>query len=310
LKFVCLIFFNQLQSLGFIGLGNMGSHMARNLLKAGHPLVVFDLNSAAVDAAKNAGATAVASPKAVAERCDTIITMLPSSPHVLDVYLNSKDAIIHGLRPRTLCIDSSTIDPDTSRQVAAVVDKKNAFMVDAPVSGGVGGAEQATLTFMVGGGAEAFQAAQPILKLMGKNIVHCGASGTGQVAKICNNLILSISMVAVSEGMNLGVKLGMDPGKLAAIINTSSGRCWSSDSYNPCPGVMPNVPSSRGYTGGFGVDLMKKDVGLAVAAAARANANLPMGALSHQLYSLLSAQGYGQRDFSSIYEYLSGKKSQ
>lgn len=295
--------------VGFLGLGNMGNHMASNLIKNGYSVIVYDINSHAVKHAQQQGAISAHNPKEVASQASTIITMLPSSPHVRSVYLQA-DGILQSVQSGALLIDSSTIDPTTARSVAVEAKNKNARMIDAPVSGGVGGAEKGTLTFMVGGTREDYDAAKPILSAMGKNIVYCGDSGAGQVAKIANNLILAISMIGVSEGMNLGVKLGIDPKVLASIVNTSSGRCWSSDTYNPCPGVMENVPSSRGYTGGFGVDLMKKDLGLALQAAQDSKSNLPLGSLAYQLYSLHSSHGNGQRDFSSIYEWLSGIANQ
>ncbi len=181
-------------------------------------------------------------------------------------------------------------------------------LVDAPVSGGVGGAEAGTLTFMVGGADADFEAAKEFLAKMGKNIVHCGAPSTGQVAKICNNLVLGISMAAVSEAMNLGVKMGIDAEKLAGIINTSSGRCWSSDTYNPHPGVIPTAPSNRDYEGGFGTDLMLKDMGLAADAAKSVNAPLPTGAVAASLYSVMSNNGMGRKDFSAVYKLLAGNK--
>lgn len=218
------------------------------------------------------------------------------------------DHVFQAARPGTLLVDCSTIDPNVAAEVAKSASEKGFSMVDAPVSGGVGGAEAATLTFMVGGEEAAFEAARAYLRHMGKNIVHCGPASTGQVAKVCNNLILGISMAAVAEAMNLGVRLGADPKVLASIINTSSGRCWSSDTYNPVPGVMDNVPASRGYTGGFGVALMRKDLGLALDAAKAVDAPLPTGGLAHTLYSVMTNKGYGKRDFSSIFEFLNEKK--
>jgi len=176
--------------------------------------------------------------------------------------------------------------------------------VDAPVSGGVGGAEAGTLTFMVGGPTGSFESARPYLAKMGRNIVHCGGAGAGQVAKVCNNMVLAISMIGVSEAMNMGIKLGMDPKVLAGIFNTSTARCWSSDTYNPVPGVMPNVPSSKGYKGGFGVDLMKKDLGLALEASKTAGVTIPFGELSYLIYKAISEQGNGLKDFSYVYEFL------
>lgn len=283
--------------------------MARNLVKSGHSVVAFDVNKSAIEKLVSSSPTSNAiagasSPEDVARKSQVVITMLPSSPHVAEVF-EGPHGILQGLRKGTLCIDSSTIEPQVSRRVATAVQKVGGLMVDAPVSGGVGGAEQGTLTFMVGGPQEAFQQALPLLKKMGKNIEHCGEWGSGQAAKICNNLVLGISMAAVSEAMLLGQQLGVDPKILARIINTSSGRCWSSDTYNPVPGVMPNVPSSRGYSGGFAVDLMAKDVSLAVAAANALKTPLPMGGPALQLYNLISRQGYGGKDFSSVFEFLS-----
>lgn len=286
--------------IGFIGLGNMGAPMARNLLKAGHRLTVFDLSEAAVAGLAEAGATPAASPAAVARTdAELVITMLPASAHVKGVYLG-EDGLLAHIRPGVLLIDSSTIDPLSAREVAAAARAHGNPMLDAPVSGGTGGAAAGTLTFMVGGEAADFDRAQPVLAAMGRNIVHCGGAGNGQVAKVANNMLLGISMIGVAEAMSLGVALGMDPQVLAGIINTSSGRCWSSDTYNPFPGVMDNVPAARGYTGGFGTDLMLKDLGLASEAAKQAHQPVILGALAQQLYQTFSAQGHGGLDFSAI----------
>jgi 3-hydroxyisobutyrate dehydrogenase len=285
--------------IGFVGLGHMGAPMARNLLKAGHSLVVYDVVQRNVDALKAAGAAAANSAARTADQAELVITMLPSSPHVKTVYLGN-DGILAGVAPGVALIDSSTIDPHTAREVAVLAAQHGNPMADAPVSGGTGGAEAGTLTFMVGGDVGVFERIAPVLRHMGKNIVYCGESGTGQVAKICNNLLLGISMIGVSEAMNLGVALGIDAKVLAGIINTSSGRCWSSDTYNPYPGVLENVPAARGYTGGFGADLMLKDLGLAVDAAKLSKQPAMLGALAQQLYQLFSAQGAGGQDFSAI----------
>jgi 3-hydroxyisobutyrate dehydrogenase len=285
--------------IGFIGLGNMGNPMARNLIKAGHELVAFDVFPALIEKLSSAGARSAASIASLAGDVELIITMLPSSPHVREVYLGA-NGVLSTVKPGVLLIDSSTIDPHTAREVAAMAAKKGNAMLDAPVSGGTGGAEAATLTFMVGGEAKDFEAAKPILAKMGQNIVHCGGPGTGQVAKICNNLILGISMIGVAEAMSLGASLGIDPKVLAGVVNTSSGRCWSSDSYNPYPGVMDNVPAARSYSGGFGVDLMLKDLGLAVDAARLSKQPVLLGGLAQQIYQRWSAGGEGIKDFSSI----------
>jgi len=286
--------------IGFLGLGNMGTPMAHNLLKAGHALSVFDLSDTAVADLVEAGAAAVASPSNLAKAdVEVIITMLPAAAHVKSVYLGA-DGLLANVRPGVLLIDSSTIDPLSAREVAKVALAQGNPMLDAPVSGGTGGAAAGTLTFMVGGAPSAFEQAQPILAAMGKNIVHCGGTGNGQVAKVANNMLLGISMVGVAEAMALGVSLGMDAKVLAGVINTSSGRCWSSDTYNPFPGVMDNVPASRGYNGGFGTDLMLKDLGLATEAAKQARQPVVLGAAAQQLYQAFSLQGNGGLDFSAI----------
>jgi len=293
----------------FIGLGNMGAPMARNLLKAGHGLVVYDLVPAAVAALVGPGASAAKSIKEAARGAELLITMLPSSPHVKSAYLGA-DGVLAGIAPGVGLVDSSTIDPQTAREVASAAAARGNPMADAPVSGGTGGAAAGTLTFMVGAAPELFERIEPVLALMGKNIVHCGASGNGQVAKICNNLLLAISMIGVSEAMNLGASLGIDPKVLAGIINTSSGRCWSSDTYNPYPGVMDSVPAARGYTGGFGADLMLKDLGLALDAAKHARQPVVLGAVAQQLYQMFSAKQSGAEDFSAIIKLYMQRKFQ
>jgi 3-hydroxyisobutyrate dehydrogenase len=285
--------------IGFIGLGYMGAPMARNLLKAGHALRVFDVVRHSVELLAAAGATAVDSARAAASQAELVITMLPSSPHVKAVYCGDDGVLAGALRGVPL-VDSSTIDPHTAREIAVVAANQGNPMADAPVSGGTTGAEAGTLTFMVGAALQLFETVKPVLAAMGKNIVHCGESGNGQVAKICNNMVLAISMIGVSEAMCLGVTLGIDPKVLAGILNTSSGRCWSSDTYNPFPGVMDNVPAARDYTGGFGTDLMLKDLGLAAEAAKQAKQPVVLGAVAQQLYQMFSAQGAGGKDFSAI----------
>ncbi len=225
--------------------------------------------------------------------------MLPSSPHVRSVY-EGEYGVLAAVARGTPLIDCSTIDPLTSREVAMDAKAKGCPMIDAPVSGGVAGAEAATLTFMVGGELHDFEATRPVLQCMGKNVVHCGGAGNGQVAKICNNMMLAVEMIATAEGMTLAAKLGMDPKVFASIVNTSSGRCWSSDTYNPFPGVLDNVPASRGYAGGFGADLMLKDLTLVTDAAKAARQPVLLGAIAQQIYQKHSADGHGGKDFSSI----------
>ncbi|MEH3024328.1 MAG: 3-hydroxyisobutyrate dehydrogenase [Pseudomonas oryzihabitans] len=286
--------------LGFLGLGNMGAPMARNLLKAGHQLTVYDLSTAALDALRAEGAEVAASPTAVAESgAEVIITMLPAAAHVKTVYLG-EDGLIARARPGTLLIDSSTIDPLSARAVASAAAERGLELLDAPVSGGTGGAAAGTLTFMVGGSEAGFQRAQPLLAAMGRNLVHCGASGNGQVAKVANNLLLGISMIGVAEAMALGTRLGMDAKTLAGVINTSSGRCWSSEVNNPYPDVLPQAPAARGYQGGFAADLMLKDLGLATEAARAVRQPVILGAVAQQLYQRFSRAGGGGLDFSAI----------
>ena len=285
--------------IGFIGLGNMGNPMARNLLKHGHTLKVFDVVPDLVKKLTDLGCESAISTSKCAQGVEVLITMLPSSPHVRSVY-QGEQGVLAAVATGTLVIDSSTIDPHTARDVAMDARAKGLSMVDAPVSGGTGGAEAGTLTFMVGGDAADFEKAKAILQCMGKNIVHCGGAGNGQVAKICNNMMLAIEMIATAEGMALAAKLGMDPKVFAGIANTSSGRCWSSDTYNPYPGVLENVPASRGYTGGFGSDLMLKDLTLVTEAAKAAKQPVNLGAAAQQLYQMHSSMGNGGLDFSSI----------
>lgn len=287
-------------NIGFIGLGNMGAPMALNLLKAGHQLTVFDLSASALATLVEAGATAAESPTAIAKgNPDMIVTMLPAAAHVRTVYLSSEGLLQH-VRPGVVLLDCSTIDPLSAREVAKAAASHGNPMLDAPVSGGTGGASAGTLTFMVGGTPSDFDHVRPVLEAMGKNIVHCGDAGNGQVAKIANNMLLGISMAGVSEAMALGVALGMDASVLAGVINTSSGRCWSSEVYNPFPGVVETAPASRGYTGGFGSDLMLKDLGLATEAARQIGQPVLLGGLAQQLYQSFSTQGNGGKDFSAI----------
>ena len=288
-------------------IGNMGASMATNLLKNFKEVTVYDINADSVNALVAKGAKSAKTIKEIALNCDAIVTMLPATKHVSEVLLGT-DGIFAHAKAGTIVIDSSTIDPQSSAALNEKARAKGIKMLDAPVSGGVTGAAAGTLTFMIGGTQADLDLAEPVFKAMGKNIVLCGGPGSGEVAKLCNNLSLAISMIGTSEALSLGKKLGMDPAKLSQIMNTSTARCWSSDSYNPCPGVMPNVPSSRGYAGGFGSALMLKDLGLAVDAAKAAGAPIPLGTQATSLYSTLCNTGYAQRDFSVVFEYLSNSK--
>jgi 3-hydroxyisobutyrate dehydrogenase len=292
--------------IGFIGLGNMGLPMAQNLIKAGHAVQGFDMSQAQMLALTASGGQAAASVKAAATGAEIVITMLPAGQHVRDVYLRP-DGVLAAAGAGTLLIDSSTIDVATARDVAAAADKNGLAMLDAPVSGGVGGAQAGTLTFMVGGRDEAFARAKPIFEKMGKTIVHAGGAGNGQAAKICNNMILGVSMIAVSEAFVLAEKLGLDAQKLYDISSKSSGQCWSMTTYCPVPGPVPTSPANRDYQAGFTAAMMLKDLLLAQQAANAVGASTPLGASAAQLFTLYVNSGHSAKDFSGIIRMLDGK---
>jgi 3-hydroxyisobutyrate dehydrogenase len=291
--------------VGFIGLGNMGMPMAQNLLKAAHEVTGFDLDAHATELlAANGGTSA----NSVADACtaaEVVITMLPAGEQVSDVYLGA-GGVLASVAPATLLIDSSTIDVQTARDVAQAAQDKGLAMVDAPVSGGVTGAEAATLTFMVGGSDDAFERARPVLEKMGKTIVHAGGPGNGQAAKICNNMILGASMIVVCEAFLLAEKLGLDPQKLFDISSKSSGQCWSMTSYCPVPGPVPASPANRDYKAGFTAAMMLKDLKLAQTAARATHATTPLGAGAAAVYDRFVESGGGSVDFSGIIRYLRG----
>ncbi len=289
--------------VAFIGLGNMGGPMAINLVKAGHQVTAFDLSQAALAQVAAEGAKVADSAKAAVLGADFIISMLPAGKHVAGLYQDVADAI----KADALVLDCSTIDAATARAVGASLAAKGIAFVDAPVSGGVGGAKAGTLTFIVGGSAEHFSKAQTVLTAMGKNLFHAGEVGAGQIAKICNNMLLSVLMVGTSEAIQLGVDNGLNPKVLSEIMLKSSGRNWTLELYNPCPDVLPNVPSSNDYQGGFMVDLMAKDLGLAAECAQQSQSATPMGALARNLYVAHQRQGFGKLDFSSIFRFFSKK---
>ncbi|KAF8606441.1 3-hydroxyisobutyrate dehydrogenase [Ceratobasidium sp. AG-I] len=324
------------RTLGFIGLGQMGLNMADNLFtrtatvyvesstaETSNPPVflVCDVNRVTADTFARDVATrfpgvlvqVAESPADMAQRAETIITMLPSSPQVKDVYLGDK-GILQGINERgqnkeAICIDSTTLDVDVAKDVAAKLEATGTSMVDAPVSGGVVGARAATLSFMVGGSDAAYKRAHPFLSYMGRNIVHCGPSGSGLTAKICNNLVLGIQQVAVAEAMLLGTRLGLAPAMLAGVLNTSTGRCWSSEVNNPVAGALPgkSPPCERDYHGGFASKLMQKDMALAQHAASTVKSPLPLGDAAEAIYAKMNADGdrkFADKDFSVVYEYL------
>lgn len=293
-------------TIGFIGLGNMGGPMAANLVKAGHTVKAFDLSQDACAKAAAAGCSIVGSVAEAATDVEMVITMLPAGPHVRAVYCGD-GGVLSAAAKGTLMIDCSTIDVDTARAVAKACEEAGTVMVDAPVSGGVAGAEGATLTFMVGGPEEAFERAKPILEKMGKNIVHAGGAGNGQAAKICNNMLLGITMIGTCEAFMLAKRLGLDAQKLFDISSKASGQNWSMTSYCPVPGPVPTSPANRGYQPGFAVDMMLKDLKLAQEAAARAGAATPLGAAAEALYALFSNAGHGGMDFSGIIKMIDGQ---
>ena len=292
-----------MKKIGFIGLGNMGGPMASNLMKAGYEVTAFDLVPEALARAVAEGATEAATAAEAASGCDVLISMLPASEHVESLYLG-EDGLLTSISADTLVIDCSTIAPSSARSVAASAADHGIAMSDAPVSGGVGGAVAGTLTFIVGGTSEAFEAAKPLLEAMGKNIYHAGDAGAGQVAKICNNMLLAIQMSGTAEALQLGVANGLDPKVLSDIMKASSGGNWALNVYNPWPGVMDGVPSSNNYEGGFLVDLMIKDLRLAMESALETGSTTPMGALARSLYVNHGKAGYGRKDFSSIQKWF------
>ncbi|HLT78052.1 MAG TPA: 3-hydroxyisobutyrate dehydrogenase [Ferrovibrio sp.] len=285
--------------IGFIGVGNMGGPMARNLLKAGHQVKAFDLSAELVQKVVDAGGTKAGSAQEAATDVDAVITMLPAGKHVASVYTGDK-GILATARPGTLFIDSSTIDVKTAREVIAAAEARGMLMVDAPVSGGVAGAENATLTFMVGGTEAAFAKAKPLLEAMGKKIVHAGGAGNGQVAKICNNMVLGISMIAVSEAFVMAEKLGLSAQAMFDIVSSSSGSCWALVNHCPVPGPVPTSAANRDYKPGFAADLMLKDLKLSQEAARTAKVNTPLGAEATALFAEYVEAGNGPTDYSGI----------
>ncbi len=290
--------------IAFIGLGNMGNPMAANLVKAGHDVQGFDLVPQNLKVARDQGVTIMADARSAAKGADIIVTMLPAGKHVLSVWTD----LVPFARPGALIIDSSTIDVESARKAHALAGAAGLATLDAPVSGGVGGATAGTLTFMCGGSDEAFAAARPVLEAMGRRIVHCGGAGAGQAAKICNNMILGISMIGVSEAFALAEKLGLSHQALFDVASTASGQCWSLTSYCPVPGPVPASPANNGYKPGFAASLMLKDLMLAQDAARASGAATPLGAAAAQLYALFAASGGDSRDFSGIIEFLRGQR--
>ena len=294
-------------TIGFIGLGNMGLPMARNLLAKGHTVAGFDLADKAVAALAEAGGQAASSPVAAVDGAEIVVTALPAAQHVKAVYLG-EDGILAAARPGTAFVDCSTIDVATAREVIAAADAAGMKMVDSPMSGGVGGATAGTLTFMVGGSDEALAAARPALEAMGKNIRHAGGAGAGSAAKICNNMMLAVQMIAVAEGFSLAEKLGLDAQRLYDISSTATARCWSLNDYCPAPGPVPAAPSNRDYQPGFAAALMLKDLRIAMQAAQAAGAATPLGAHATQIYTMMELAGQSGLDFSGVIRFLAGAR--
>src|SRR6478735_7788827 len=287
-------------TIAFIGLGNMGGPMAANLVKAGHKVVAFDLAEASRNQAKADGAAIAESASGAVKGADVVVTMLPAGKHVLSVW----SEVIPAMAKGKLIIDCSTIDVESAKRAHALAAKHSALSVDAPVSGGTGGAKGATLTFMSGGEDKAFAAAKPVLENMGKKIVHCGGGGAGQAAKICNNMILGISMIAVGEAFALAEKLGLSHQALFDVASTSSGQCWALTSYCPVPGPVPASPANNGYKPGFAAALMLKDLTLAQDAAKATGAATPLGKHAQEIYQSFDAAGQGGVDFSGIIKHV------
>jgi 3-hydroxyisobutyrate dehydrogenase len=289
--------------VGFIGLGVMGRPMALNLVAAGHALTVFDLDDAPVQALVEAGAERAASARDAAERSEVVVTMLPASRHVESAMLGP-DGVVSGLRPGATVIDMSTIDPGTTRRVAAAVEAKGGKLLDAPVSGSSTGAAEGTLTIMVGGPEAALEEQRDLLEVMGGSVIHCGATGMGETVKLCNNIVAGISVVAVAEAFALGLRAGADPRVMFDVMTKSTGNCWALQKRTPVPGVVEGVPANEGFAPGFMVDLMHKDLGLVMTAAAELRLPLALTAVAQQMYALASAQGHGREDFSAVFKVL------
>ena len=289
--------------VAFIGLGNMGGPMAINLKRAGYTVQAFDLSADAIAKVRAEGVDVAASAREAVQGAEVVISMLPASQHVESLYLGD-EGLIKLIQPGALLIDCSTIAPASAQKVAAAATSQGLQMIDAPVSGGVAGATAGTLTFIVGGPAEALERARPVLQAMGKNIFHMGDAGAGQVAKLCNNMALGVIMAVTGEALALGAAHGLDAKTLSQMMAVSTGRSWATEVCNPWPGVLENAPASRGYSGGFGNDLMLKDMGLAVEAAIGVGATVPLGELARNLYAMNKQAGRGGQDFSSVVQLM------
>ena len=289
--------------IAFVGLGTMGRPMALNLVRAGHELTVFDLDGDAVERLADAGARAAGSAREAAEGAEVVVSMLPASRHV-EAAMFGPDGILAGLAAGAAVIDMSTIDPGTSRRVAAAVAERGCRMLDAPVSGSSVGAEQGTLTIMVGGDADLLEAHRDVLDAMGSNVIHCGPNGSGEAVKLCNNLVAGATVAAVAEAFALGERLGCEPQVLFDVMTRSSGNCWALQTRPPVAGLVDSAPANRDFAPGFMTDLMHKDLGLVLAAGSELRLSLAVAAAAQQMYALASQRGHGRQDFSSVFKVL------
>jgi 3-hydroxyisobutyrate dehydrogenase len=296
-------------NIGFIGTGTMGQPMVRNLIKAGHAVLAYDIVPVALEAASRLGAATATSAADVATKSDLVITMLPSSSHVETAYIGS-GGVLEGAPPGRLCVDMSTIDPAVSQRVAAIAATRGIRFLDAPVSGAVPKAVEGTLTIMVGGDAKDLEEARPVLAALGANIIHVGPVGSGEVAKLCNNLIAGVAMVAVSEAFRIAEGFGVDPKILTDVISKSSGNTWAMEHGHPVPGMVPTAAANRDYAPGFMTDLMAKDLGLAVSAARQLRVPVFVAPVAQQLLRLASSSGLGRKDFSAVYTFLKPSSDQ
>ncbi|XP_050305523.1 NAD-dependent L-serine dehydrogenase [Anthonomus grandis grandis] len=294
----------QNSNVAFLGCGQMGARMVNNLIKHGKKPKIYDVVPSAIQNIQ--GATPCSTPEETVEGADIIITMLPNGQIVKDTIMGDK-GVLKNIRKNALLLDCSTTGPQVARKLNEAAQAANVRFLDAPVSGGVVGAQAGTLCFMVGGNEKDCKEVEPVLLHMGSKVHFCGASGAGQITKLCNNLILGVTMIGTCEAMNLGIKLGLDPKLLTDVVNVSTGRSWSSDTYNPVPGVMENVPAARDYEGGFSCELIAKDLGLAGDAALSINAPVPLTALTHQIFRTLMTYNLGKKDFSVVYKYFKGE---
>ena len=292
-------------TIAFIGLGNMGGPMAANLVKAGHQVIGFDVVPTSCDAARAEGVSVATSGIEAVKNAEIVVTMLPAGKHVISVWSEIAPAIASG----ALLVDCSTVDVESARRAHAIAAEFNLRSLDAPVSGGTVGAKAATLTFMVGGSEQAFATGQPVLAQMGRRVVHCGDAGAGQAAKICNNMILGITMIGISEAFVLAEKLGLSHQALFDVASTSSGSCWALTTHCPVPGPVPTSAANNGYKPGFATDLMLKDLRLSQQAALASGASTPLGAEAAQIYGLFQAGGHGGEDYSAVINFLRGQAS-